>query len=208
MMLYASSFLLSRNGRHEESIANAQKCVNAMGKASNTLARLGAANAVAGNVEAAEAILLEMESIAARRHISPYHLALVNCGLGRTEEALDLLERAHEIRDAKVLWMGVDPELDSLHGHPRFNDLLRKLNHRLGALPTLPARSPRVKSPSQYYRSRYLVRPLKIPVMSIWALTHGCLNHSPEQCATLDRASHQQRAPLSRRRYRSTFGGP
>src|SRR6185369_12031462 len=41
----------------------------------------------------------------------------------------------------KVLWMGVDPELDPLHGHPRFNDLLRKLNHRLAALPTLPAQS-------------------------------------------------------------------
>ena len=59
----------------------------------------------------------------------------------REEVELDLLERAHKIRDAKVLWMGVDPELDSLHGHPRFNDLLPKLNHRLGALPTLPARS-------------------------------------------------------------------
>ena len=141
MMLYASSFLLSRIGRHEESIANAQKCVDAMGKASHTLARLGSANAIAGKVEATEAILSEMQGISSRRHISPYHLALVNCGLGRTEEALDLLERAHEIRDAKVLWMGVDPELDSLHGHPRFNDLLRKLNHRLGALPTLPARS-------------------------------------------------------------------
>ena len=141
MMLYASSFLLSRMGRHEEAITNAQKCVDAMGKASNTLGRLGSANALGGNVDAAEAIILELESFATRRHVSPYHLALVNCGLGRTEEALDLLERAHEIRDAKVLWMGVDPELDSLHGHPRFNDLLRKLNHRLGALPTLPARS-------------------------------------------------------------------
>jgi len=55
MMLYASSFLLSRMGRHEEAIANAQKCVDLMGKASNTLGRLGAANAQAGNVAAAEA---------------------------------------------------------------------------------------------------------------------------------------------------------
>ena len=141
MMLYGSSFLLGRMGRHDEAIAAAQRCVELMGKASHTLGRLGSANAEAGKVEAAEAVLLEMDAIAARRHISPYHLALVHCGLGRVEEALDLLERAVEIKDAKVLWIGVDPELDPLHGHPRFNDLLRKLDHRLGALPTLPARS-------------------------------------------------------------------
>ncbi len=141
MMLYGSSFLLSRMGRHDEAIAAAQKCVELMGKASHTLGRLGAANAEAGNIEAAEAALREMAAIAVRRHISPYHLALVHCGMGRVEEALDLLEQAVEIKDAKVLWLGVDPELDPLHGHPRFNELLRKLNHRLGALPTLPARS-------------------------------------------------------------------
>src|SRR6185436_14171022 len=146
MMLYASSFLLSRMGRHDEAIANAQKCVDAMGKASHTLGRLGAANALAGNSEAAGAILKEMDAITTRRYISPYHLALVHCGLGRTEEALDLLEQARETRDAKVLWIAVDPELDSLHGHPRFNDLLRKLNQRLGSLPTLPAHSPSEES--------------------------------------------------------------
>jgi serine/threonine protein kinase/tetratricopeptide (TPR) repeat protein len=141
MMLYASSFLLSRMGRHDEAIAAAQKSVELMGKASHTLGRLGAAQAEAGNVAAADTVLLEMDSVSSRRHISPYHLALVHSALGRVEEALDLLERAYETRDAKVLWIGVDPELDALHGHPRFNDLLRKLNHRLGSLPTLPATS-------------------------------------------------------------------
>lgn len=143
MMLYGSSFLLSRLGRHDEAIAAAEKCVQLMGKASHTLGRLGSAQAAAGNVAAGEAMLEEMALLATRRHVSPYHLALVHCGLGRVEEAIDLLERAEDTRDAKVLWMGVDPELDPLHGHPRFNNLLRKLNHRLAALPSLPAQ-PRI----------------------------------------------------------------
>ena len=75
----------------------------------------------------------EMDAIAARRHISPYHLALVHCGLGRIEEALDLLERA--LRRSKTRkffgWASIRNWI-RLHGHPRFNDLLRKLNHRLG----------------------------------------------------------------------------
>ena len=141
MMFYGSSFLLSRLGRHEEAVAAATKCVELMGKASHTLGRLGAAQANSGNVAAAEATLQEMDLIAARRYVSPYHLALVHCALGRLESALDLLERARELKDAKVLWMGVDPELEPLHGHPRFNDLLRKLNHRLSALPMLSADS-------------------------------------------------------------------
>jgi TolB-like protein/tetratricopeptide (TPR) repeat protein len=141
MMRYISSFLLSRLGRHEEAIAAAQKCVEFMGKASHTLARLGSAQAQSGDVTAGEATLQELNQLTSRRYVSPYHLALLNCALGHLETALDLLERAREVNDAKVLWMGVDPELDPLHGHPRFNDLLRRLNHRLAVLPTLPAHS-------------------------------------------------------------------
>ena len=137
MMLYGSSFALSRLGRHDEAVEAAERCVELMGKASHTLGRLGSAHAAAGNMDAAQATLNDMYLLAERRYVSPYHLALVTCALDRPEEALDLLEKAYDSGDAKVLWMGVDPELDRLHGHPRFNDLLRKLDHRLAALPAI-----------------------------------------------------------------------
>lgn len=141
MTLFGSSFLLSAIGRHDEAIDVAQKAIELMGKASRTLGRLGSAYAEAGRMDEAEGVLREMDEVATRRYISPYHLALVNCALGRLEIALDLLERGLESKDAWLLWAAVDPELDRLHGHPRFDDLLRKLNHRLAALPTLPVES-------------------------------------------------------------------
>jgi eukaryotic-like serine/threonine-protein kinase len=137
LMLYASSFVLSGLARHDEAIEAAERVVELLGKASHTLGRLAAAHAVAGNTQAAEETLAELELLSERRYVSPYHLALANCALGRHEEALDLLEKAYDEGDAKVLWIGVDPELDALHGHPRYNDLLRKLDHRLAALPTI-----------------------------------------------------------------------
>ena len=137
MMLYGSSFVLTALGRHEEAIEAAERCVEFWGKSSHALARLGCAYAAAGNLEAAKTALDDMYALAERRYVAPYHLALVTCALERHEEALDLLERAFERGDAKVLWTGVDPELDALHGHPRFNDLLRRLDHRLAALPTI-----------------------------------------------------------------------
>ena len=132
VLLLASS-LLSSLGRHEEAIDAAQKCVALIGKNSQTLSRLGSAQAKAGDTQAAQMVLQDMHEIALRRYISPYHLALVNCSLGRAEETLDLLEQAYESRDGRILWMAVDPELDVLHGHPRFDELLAKLNHRLSA---------------------------------------------------------------------------
>jgi TolB-like protein/Flp pilus assembly protein TadD/tRNA A-37 threonylcarbamoyl transferase component Bud32 len=137
MMLYGASFALSQMGRHQEAVEAAQRCVESMGKASHTLGRLACAQAAAGNIEAAEATLSEMNLLAERRYVSPFHLALVHCAIGRTESSLDLLEKAYEDGDAKVLWCGVDPELDPLHGHPRYNDLLRRMDHRLAALPPL-----------------------------------------------------------------------
>ena len=141
MLRYMSTYMLSALGQHEEAVAIAERGVASIGKASRTLGRLGTAYAEAGKLAEAEAILREMDEVAERRFISPYHLALVQCALGHDEAALEMLERAVKVRDAWVLYAAVDPELDSLRNHPRFIDLLRKINHRLAALPALPARS-------------------------------------------------------------------
>ena len=141
LMLYCSSLIHSRLGRHTDAIAQGTKLVEVMGKASHTLSTLASAHARAGNVKEAEDLLREMDDIEEQRYISPYHAALVYSALGKREESLDLLERAYDSRDAKLLWMAVDPQLEPLHGHPRFNNLLRKLNHRLAVLPTVPVQS-------------------------------------------------------------------
>lgn len=137
LMLYASSFVLTGLGRHEDAIKTSEKVVELMGKASHTLSRLSSAYAAAGNMEAAQNALDEVQEVAKRRYVSPYHLAVANCALGRKEEALDLLDKAYETGDARIMWMGVEPELAPLHGHPRYNDLMRRLDHRLAALPAI-----------------------------------------------------------------------
>ncbi|HEX3280013.1 MAG TPA: protein kinase [Pyrinomonadaceae bacterium] len=131
MVLYCSSYALSQVGRHQEAIARASRAIEMIGKASHTLGRLASAYATAGDAARAELILAEMAEVALHRYISPYHLALVHCALGRKGSALDLLESAFQIKDAWIVWMAVEPELDSVRNDPRFVQLLRKLNHRL-----------------------------------------------------------------------------
>src|SRR5689334_12731142 len=115
MMAYGASFVLGRLGRHAEAIKAAERGVELLGKASHTLGRLGAAYAAGGRLEDAQRVLDEMGEFAERRYVSPYHLALVYCALDRREESLDLLERAYDTGDPKVLWCGVAPELEPLH---------------------------------------------------------------------------------------------
>src|SRR6185312_10862054 len=120
MVLYCSSYPLSQLGRHQEAIARASRAVEMIGKASHTLGRLASAFATAGDAARAELILAEMAELSQHRYIAPYHLALVQSAQGRKGNALDLLESALEPKDAWMVWMAVEPELDSVRNDPRF----------------------------------------------------------------------------------------
>ena len=58
----------------------------------------------------------------------PYELAKVHLALQNQERALDLLELALDERAHSIAFVRVDPQLDVIREHPRFNRLLQRVN--------------------------------------------------------------------------------
>ncbi|MDT5156905.1 MAG: eukaryotic-like serine/threonine-protein kinase [Acidobacteriota bacterium] len=131
------SLALSQAGRHDEAVETCGKAVELLGRSPYSLAFLAALLAAAGRTEESRRLLEEIRRMEETRYVSPYMLALVYCRLSDSEGALEQLERAWEIRDARLAWLGVDPQFDSLRGHPRFDEvLLRTKNPAHAQRPT------------------------------------------------------------------------
>ncbi len=65
---------------------------------------------------------------AINRDEDAYSIATLYAASGQEEKAMDLLERAYEQHDAKLLELKVDPRIDNLRSSPRFQALLRRMN--------------------------------------------------------------------------------
>ena len=59
--------------------------------------------------------------------MSPVAFATVRLGLGDTEGALDAAESAFDERRGWMVYLNVNPMLDPLRGHPRFDALVRRM---------------------------------------------------------------------------------
>jgi serine/threonine-protein kinase len=95
---------------------------------STWLAQLGQASALAGKTETAREVLQRLEDLSRRRFVSPYHFAYVYTGLGEHDRAMDYLERAYETRSGAIYGVKGSFLFTSLHPHPRFKELLRRMN--------------------------------------------------------------------------------
>ena len=92
------------------------------------LAFLGQAYARAGQKAEAQEILGRLTEESKSRYVSGYSLALVRLGLGDKEGAIDALEQAyHNGEGADIYIIRVDPFMDELRGHPRFEALAEKI---------------------------------------------------------------------------------
>ena len=81
-----------------------------------------------GQVERAERWLRRALEIDPTDSILLYNVACNYATLGRVEESLDHLERAVMHGIASPGWMRNDKDLESLHGHPRYEALLSKVS--------------------------------------------------------------------------------
>ena len=115
-------------GRHGEGLAELERAVLLSKRSTLWLGQLGQAYAIAGNTRGAREILNELEQLAQRTYVSPYHFAYVYTGLGDAERAIDWLERAVSQRTGAAYGMKGSFLLTTLRDHPRFRALLRQMN--------------------------------------------------------------------------------
>jgi eukaryotic-like serine/threonine-protein kinase len=103
------------------------------------LAPLGLAYGLAGRRADALEILAEMEGASKKRYVSPYHLAAVYSGLGRTDEAFSLLYQALERRNP---WLTYSTPHDPLSIALRRDQRWKPFVERLRRLVRLPLGTP------------------------------------------------------------------
>jgi hypothetical protein len=76
-----------------------------------------------------------------KQYVSPFYVAIVYAGLGEKDQALDWLEKAYGDHSNAIVFLKVDPQLDTLRDSPRFHELQRKLRLPDCSNPRLIARS-------------------------------------------------------------------
>jgi serine/threonine-protein kinase len=116
-----------QKGQYDEAIAELQKAVSLSSGSSLTKAELANIYGAAGKRAEAEQILAELTDQSKRNQVSAYLFALIYVGLGEKDKALDSLEQAYEERAEFLVYLNVDPRMQSLRSDPRFGDLLSRI---------------------------------------------------------------------------------
>jgi tetratricopeptide (TPR) repeat protein len=123
---YAAWAFLQK-GRHAEAIAALRAALGGLGGTPPVEAELGYALAVAGRRAEARAVLEGLSQPSSNRYVSPYSVALVHAGLGERDQALAWLDKAYDERSDYMVYLGLEPMLDSLRSDPRFGALVRRV---------------------------------------------------------------------------------
>jgi adenylate cyclase len=71
--------------------------------------------------------IVALQEVGRRPDANAWHLALLSATIGELDAALDLLERAYAERHFNLPYLVVMPQLRPLHGHPRYEALVRDL---------------------------------------------------------------------------------
>jgi len=91
------------------------------------IGQLGYAYAKSGRKDEARKLLTELKELAKRRYVASFWIAMIYVGLDEKDEAFAWLEKAYQERSWWLVWIKMDPKVDSLRSDPRFSDLMRRI---------------------------------------------------------------------------------
>ena len=117
----------SAAGRNEDALAEARVARQVSGGHTAAIALEIASLARLGRVAEAEAQLGELLRRSAERYTSPYYLAVACNEAGDPDAALVWLERAYEVHDPGMAFLGVGG-WDSIRDRPEYVDLMRRMD--------------------------------------------------------------------------------
>ena len=115
-------------GQYDEGITQLRKSNEIMGNVPFSMGDLGYGLARAGRRAEAEAILADLIGRTKQGYYPAFAIAVIQLGLGHTDEALDWLERAAEERNLGFYMPSADPAYDSIRTHPRYKAVMERAN--------------------------------------------------------------------------------
>jgi serine/threonine protein kinase/Tfp pilus assembly protein PilF len=118
---------LTSMGRYDDAIEELQKAIALSENIAHPRGLLGYTYAKVGRKEDALRVLAELEAMGRQRYVAPVSRVFVYAGLG-DDRLFDALEEAYQQRSSSLVWSMVFPHWDELRAHPRFRDLLRRMN--------------------------------------------------------------------------------
>jgi len=118
---------LGQQGRYAEALDAFSRALE-VDRIPILLTMLAHTHAIAGNREQALAFLDALREEAKNRYVSPYDIAVVHAGLGDASTAIEHLREARDDRSAWMVFLNVDPRLDSLRGEQGFREIASALH--------------------------------------------------------------------------------
>ena len=121
-MVIGLSYVQKKN--YEQAISELQKAQDNP----DSRALLGYAYGVAGKRNEARHLLDELQQVAKEKYVSPFPVAATYVGLGETDKAFEMLERAYAERSWAMGMLKVNPIFDPIRLDQRYIELLRRMN--------------------------------------------------------------------------------
>jgi len=121
-------WVYEQQGKYPDALQAMHRAQELLSSNTALVADIGHVYATSGDKPAALKILEQLNESSRRTYVSPFEVALIYVALGRKNEALQWLEKAYTDRSDLLIYLNVDPRLDSIRSDPRFVDLA----HRVG----------------------------------------------------------------------------
>jgi serine/threonine protein kinase len=115
------------NGMYAEAIGELQTAKALFAGSGEAEAGLGYVYAVSGKRGDAQRVLDQLKELSKRRYVSPFFIALIYAGLEEKDQAFAWLERAYVDRSDLLVYLEMEPKLDSLRSERKFADLVSRV---------------------------------------------------------------------------------